>query len=158
MHWSTTTAPPPSPGASLERQLGSLQLLWLMLLICLLGGVAYVAIAYLAAALLPASAPALLQFMSQCAVGLSGVIFGLVVVELSLSGAPTRRWVRSGGSGGAGAVAARDARQAGRAATGLGGVGCHWRQLPAAVLCSSADRRNEHHRCLRHVPPGKYSA
>jgi hypothetical protein len=70
-----------------------------MLLICLLGGVAYVALAYLAAALLPASAPALLQFMHQCAVGLSGVIFGLVVVELSLSGAPTRRWVATSGGG-----------------------------------------------------------
>ena len=57
-HFWPTNAALPAEGASLGRQLGSLQLLWLMLLICLLGGVAYVALPYLAAALLPASPPA----------------------------------------------------------------------------------------------------
>lgn len=34
-------------GASLERHLGSVQFLWLIILLCLLGDVAYISIAFL---------------------------------------------------------------------------------------------------------------
>ena len=62
-----------------ERRLGSLPLLWAMLLVLVLGDGLYVGLAYLWALLpLPAGLPAFLQFMRQCAVGLSGVLFGLV--------------------------------------------------------------------------------
>lgn len=71
-------------GASLERTMGSLHLLWLVLLLAFLGDAAYVAIAYAAAA---AQLPA---FLTQCAVGFSGVLFGLIVIDSNASGAAQR--------------------------------------------------------------------
>jgi membrane associated rhomboid family serine protease len=67
-------------GAALERLMGSVQLLWLMLVLGIMGDAAYIATAYAAAMV-----PSLAGVMSQCAVGLSGVLFGLVVVDNSLS-------------------------------------------------------------------------
>ncbi|KAI3434702.1 hypothetical protein D9Q98_002764 [Chlorella vulgaris] len=69
-----------------ERSLGSLQFAWLMLLICVLGDAAYTAVACLSS-LLPflAGIPSL-DFMHQCAVGFSGVLFGLLLVDAHLHG------------------------------------------------------------------------
>lgn len=64
-------------GASLERQVGSVQFAHLALLFALLGGSLHAAAG--------ASGGA-----AACAVGLSGVIFALLVVETHLSPAPTR--------------------------------------------------------------------
>ncbi|KAL4450677.1 hypothetical protein ABPG77_001033 [Micractinium sp. CCAP 211/92] len=76
-------------GASLERHFGSLQLLWVMLLLSALGGAMYVVVAAASAAL-PLSLPAILDFYHQCAVGLSGVIFGLVLIDSHQASSPTR--------------------------------------------------------------------
>ena len=70
-----------------ERRLGSLPLLWAMLLVLVLGDGLYVGLAYLWSLLpLPAGLPPFLQFMRQCAVGLSGVLFGLVSGGRALMG------------------------------------------------------------------------
>lgn len=84
-----TSLPPPPPaamnmlallqiGPSLERALGSLQFLATMVLLLVLGDAAYVGIAYLWALAPLHSLPAFLDFMRQCAVGFSGILFGLV--------------------------------------------------------------------------------
>jgi hypothetical protein len=69
-----------------------------MLLSCLLGGALYVAAAYLAALLPFLHSFATLDFLHQCTVGFSGVLFTLLLVDSSLNSAP-RRWVGMGGEG-----------------------------------------------------------
>ena len=66
-------------GSALERHIGSLQLLWLIALLVTLGAALYLGAAYAAAA---AGFPALL---GHCAVGFSGVVFGLIPVEARYS-------------------------------------------------------------------------
>lgn len=53
-----------------------------------------------ASAALPLALPAMLDFYRQCAVGLSGVIFGLVLIDSHQAASPTRR--QAGGRGQAG--------------------------------------------------------
>ncbi|KAL4433702.1 hypothetical protein ABPG75_000143 [Micractinium tetrahymenae] len=76
-------------GASLERHYGSLQFMWIMLLLLALGDSLYVLVAAASAAL-PLSLPSVLDFYRQCAVGLSGVIFGLVLIDNHHASSPTR--------------------------------------------------------------------
>ena len=64
-------------GALMERTLGSIYLLWLVQIIMALSGVIYAAIALGAGQLHPG-------LLRQCAVGFSGVLFGLIVVETHL--------------------------------------------------------------------------
>ncbi|PNH04958.1 hypothetical protein TSOC_008846 [Tetrabaena socialis] len=63
-------------GSSLERTVGTVQFAYLLLLISLLEGLLYVAVSALLAAsgLMPGA-------MASCAVGFSGVIFGLIVID-----------------------------------------------------------------------------
>ncbi|BDA43959.1 probable rhomboid-related protein 4 at N-terminal half [Coccomyxa sp. Obi] len=71
---------------SLERQLGSLQMLHLLLILVLLGDVFYIAASYLAALLLVDAH----KYLASCAIGLSGAIFGLIVVDNACSNVQTR--------------------------------------------------------------------
>ncbi|KAK9809019.1 hypothetical protein WJX72_008009 [[Myrmecia] bisecta] len=72
---------------SLERSLGSVQFGHLMLLIVVLGGSAYVLLSY-AVAYGPFGLGA--EFLHRCAVGLSGLVFGLIVVDNAQSAATHR--------------------------------------------------------------------
>lgn len=65
-------------GMSLERALGSVAFAYLMLLLVVLGDAAFVFFSFIAA-----FGPARLggEWVRQCAVGLSGVIFGLIVAD-----------------------------------------------------------------------------
>ncbi|PSC68502.1 rhomboid [Micractinium conductrix] len=76
-------------GASLERALGSLHFLWAQLLILGLGEGLYLAAAAVAHPA-PAALPPWLDWWRQCAVGYSGVLFGLIMIETRLSGAASR--------------------------------------------------------------------
>ncbi|KAK9843680.1 hypothetical protein WJX81_002070 [Elliptochloris bilobata] len=73
-------------GAVLERQLGTLQFAYLLLLFNICGSLFFAAASFVASLLLSDSAEAL----NACAVGLSGAIFALIVVETHFSGAQTR--------------------------------------------------------------------
>ncbi|GIL85391.1 hypothetical protein Vretimale_10660 [Volvox reticuliferus] len=72
-------------GASLERAVGSLQLLYFMVLSCLLEGILYVALSVLLA-----TSGLVRGAMYHGAMGFSGIIFGLVVWESALSPVPFR--------------------------------------------------------------------
>lgn len=71
-------------GTSLERSLGSFNLLYLIGVLILLGDTLYIAVSYLASL---AGFPVLL---SHCAVGFSGVIFGLIPLDVRASGGAQR--------------------------------------------------------------------
>jgi len=63
-------------GAALERALGTTQLLLLFVLVGALAGTLHTGVAFALGSLHP-------QLVRECAVGLSGIIFGLVVVDAS---------------------------------------------------------------------------
>lgn len=71
-------------GTSLERALGSFHLTWLILILIFLGDALYIAFSYLAYFV---GFPMLL---SHCAVGFSGVIFGLIPLDVRASGGAQR--------------------------------------------------------------------
>ncbi|EIE25750.1 rhomboid-domain-containing protein, partial [Coccomyxa subellipsoidea C-169] len=71
---------------SLERQLGSLQTLHLLLMLILVGDIFYISASYLASFVLADAR----SYLASCAIGLSGAIFGLIVVDNACSGAQTR--------------------------------------------------------------------
>jgi membrane associated rhomboid family serine protease len=71
-------------GTSLERSLGSFNLLWLIGILIIFGDALYIAVSYLASL---AGFPFLLF---QCAVGFSGVIFGLIPLDVRASGGAQR--------------------------------------------------------------------
>jgi membrane associated rhomboid family serine protease len=71
-------------GTSLERSLGSFNLLWLIGILIFLGDGLYIAVSYLASLV---GFPILL---SHCAVGFSGVIFGLIPLDVRASGGAQR--------------------------------------------------------------------
>jgi len=71
-------------GTSLERSLGSFNLLWLIGILIIFGDALYIGVSYLASL---AGFPFLL---SQCAVGFSGVIFGLIPLDVRASGGAQR--------------------------------------------------------------------
>lgn len=74
-------------GCSLERTLGTLALAHLIGLLILLGAGIYIGFATAAAA---AALRYTVQLAYQCAIGFSGVIFGLIVVDNNISGATQR--------------------------------------------------------------------
>lgn len=74
-------------GTSLERMQGTLALIHLISLLMFVGGGAYVGLAT-AAAYIPWSVATKVAF--QCAIGFSGVVFGLIVVDNNLTGATQR--------------------------------------------------------------------
>ena len=75
-------------GSALERSLGSAQFGLLVLLVNALADGVYIVLAY-AAALCPAWLGGG-GLLAQCAVGFSGVLFGLLVIDNNLSGAASR--------------------------------------------------------------------
>lgn len=77
-------------GSELERIMGSLRLLYLMLFLATTNSIFHLIIA------LVMSKNPLLSFpflMDECAIGFSGVIFSMIVIETSLSGVQSRRLV-----------------------------------------------------------------
>lgn len=89
-------------GSELERIMGSVRLLYIIVLLAVSN-----ALLHLLIALLVAHNPFHYYpyFMDECAIGFSGILFSMIVMETSLSGAQTRRfvpflffWVGVGGS------------------------------------------------------------
>ncbi|XP_012836196.1 PREDICTED: uncharacterized protein At3g58460 isoform X1 [Erythranthe guttata] len=74
-------------GSELERIMGSIRLLYIIILLA-----ASNAILHLFIALLVAHNPvdAYPHFMNQCSIGFSGILFSMIVIETSLSGIQTR--------------------------------------------------------------------
>eukprot|EP00195_Chlamydomonas_chlamydogama_P010854 CAMPEP_0202911522 /NCGR_PEP_ID=MMETSP1392-20130828/55193_1 /ASSEMBLY_ACC=CAM_ASM_000868 /TAXON_ID=225041 /ORGANISM="Chlamydomonas chlamydogama, Strain SAG 11-48b" /LENGTH=388 /DNA_ID=CAMNT_0049602061 /DNA_START=35 /DNA_END=1198 /DNA_ORIENTATION=- len=72
-------------GQSLEQLVGTVQMFHLILVLTVLEGALYIAAGYLLS--FTGIAP---RVMWQCAIGFSGVIFGLIVVETAQSGATQR--------------------------------------------------------------------
>lgn len=79
-------------GSELERIMGSVRMFYITILLATSN-----AILHLLIALLVAHIPfyRLQNVMDECAIGFSGVIFSLIVIETSLSGAQSRRLVFS---------------------------------------------------------------
>ncbi|KAK1288933.1 Uncharacterized protein QJS10_CPB19g01227 [Acorus calamus] len=74
-------------GSELERIMGSIRLLYLMFLLALSNAIFHLTIALLAAYNPLRHFP---YFMEECAIGFSGIIFSMIVIETSLSGAQSR--------------------------------------------------------------------
>lgn len=77
-------------GSELERVMGSIRLSYITILLATSN-----AILHLFIALLAANNPFyLVQYlMNECAIGFSGILFSMIVIETSLSGAQHRRFV-----------------------------------------------------------------
>lgn len=78
-----------SIGSSLERSMGSFLIGWIVMILVLLGNVLYVLVSW-AISFIPLKVAFLGQLnpatvMHQCAVGYSGVLFGLLVIENKMS-------------------------------------------------------------------------
>ncbi len=71
-------------GTALERALGSFNLMYLVAILILLGDGLYISVSYLA------SFAGFVGLRSHCAVGFSGVIFGLIPLEIRASGGAQR--------------------------------------------------------------------
>lgn len=79
-------------GSELERVMGSIRLLFMIVLLATTS-----AIFHLLITLIAAYNPIVsyYYFMDECAIGFSGVLFSMIVIETSLSGAQSRRLVSS---------------------------------------------------------------
>jgi len=77
-------------GSELERIMGSVRLLYITILLATSNAIIHVFIA-----LLVAYNPILTNgyLMNECAIGFSGVLFSMIVIETSLSGVQSRRLV-----------------------------------------------------------------
>jgi membrane associated rhomboid family serine protease len=75
-------------GSELERIMGSVRLLYVTILLATSNAIFHVLIA-----LLVAHNPFLTNgyLMNECAIGFSGVLFSMIVIETSLSGVQSRR-------------------------------------------------------------------
>eukprot|EP00884_Botryococcus_braunii_P019360 jgi/Botrbrau1/6107/Bobra.331_2s0004.2 len=73
-------------GSSLERHYGTFKFAVIVLLLIVFGDATYIGFTYLLAIITGASH----GFLNTCALGLSGVIFGLIVVDNTVSGAQLR--------------------------------------------------------------------
>ncbi|MCD9644048.1 Rhomboid-like protein 15 [Datura stramonium] len=74
-------------GSELERIMGSVRLLYIMLLLAVSNALLHLLIALLVAHNPFHPYP---YFMDECAIGFSGILFSMIVMETSLSGAQTR--------------------------------------------------------------------
>ena len=79
-------------GSELERIMGSVRLFYMIILLATTNAIFHVLIALLVAYAPLLSYP---NLMSECAIGFSGILFSMIVIETSLSGAQTRRFVFS---------------------------------------------------------------
>lgn len=79
-------------GSELERIMGSVRLLYMIVLLATTN-----AILHLLIALLVFHNPfhPFEYFMNECAIGFSGILFSMIVIESSLSGVQSRRFVSS---------------------------------------------------------------
>ncbi|KAK8968468.1 hypothetical protein KSP40_PGU013529 [Platanthera guangdongensis] len=75
-------------GTELERIMGSIRLLYLMILLATSNAIFHLIIAFIVAQNPLHPYPFL---MHECAIGFSGVIFSMIVIETSLSGVQTKR-------------------------------------------------------------------
>lgn len=77
-------------GSELERIMGSVRLLFLTILLATSN-----AVIHLLVALLVAYNPfrPYEYFMNECGIGFSGILFSMIVIETSLSGVQSRRFV-----------------------------------------------------------------
>lgn len=77
-------------GSELERIMGSVRLLYMTILLATSN-----ALFHLLIALVVAYNPfrSYQYLMNQCAIGFSGILFSMIVIETSLSGVQSRRWV-----------------------------------------------------------------
>lgn len=75
-------------GNGLERTFGSVRYFHVLLMLCTSNALVHLVIAYLGAFNPVHRFPFLLQ---ECGIGLSGVIFSLIVIETTLSGAQNRK-------------------------------------------------------------------
>ncbi|PKI42924.1 hypothetical protein CRG98_036722 [Punica granatum] len=74
-------------GSELERLMGSVRLLYIMILLAISNAFLHLLIAFLVAhnPFHPSQ-----YLMNECAIGFSGILFSLIVIETSLSGAQSR--------------------------------------------------------------------
>lgn len=79
-------------GSELERITGSIRMLYMIILLATSNAILHLLIALLAACI-PFNQSDYL--MNECAIGFSGVIFSMIVIETSLSGVQSRRLVFS---------------------------------------------------------------
>lgn len=77
-------------GSELERIMGSVRLLFLIILLATSNALFHLLIALVAAYNPFSSYPYLIN---ECAIGFSGILFSMIVIETSLSGVQSRRWV-----------------------------------------------------------------
>lgn len=77
-------------GSELERIMGSIRLLYIIILLAISNAILHLVITLLAAYNPVSSYPA---FMDQCSIGFSGILFSMIVIETSLSGVQSRRFV-----------------------------------------------------------------
>lgn len=77
-------------GSELERIMGSVRLLYIIVLLAVSNALLHLLIALLVAHNPLHPYP---YFMDECAIGFSGILFSMIVMETSLSGAQTRRFV-----------------------------------------------------------------
>lgn len=77
-------------GSELERVMGSIRLLYIIILLATSSAILHLLIALLAA-YNPINGYHYL--MNECAIGFSGVLFSMIVIETSLSGVQSRRLV-----------------------------------------------------------------
>lgn len=77
-------------GSELERIMGSVRLLYLIILLATSNALLHLLIALLVAYNPFHSSE---YFMKECAIGFSGILFSMIVIETSLSGVQSRRWV-----------------------------------------------------------------
>lgn len=77
-------------GSELERVMGSIRLLYITILLATSNAILHLLIALLVA-YNPIDSNQYL--MTECAIGFSGILFSMIVIETSLSGAQSRRFV-----------------------------------------------------------------
>ncbi|KAJ0087966.1 hypothetical protein Patl1_32839 [Pistacia atlantica] len=77
-------------GSELERIMGSIRMLCMIILLATSNAIFHLIIAFLAVHI-PINS--FQYLMDECAIGFSGIIFSLIVIETSLSGAQSRRLV-----------------------------------------------------------------
>lgn len=77
-------------GSELERIMGSVRLLYIIVLLATSNAVFHLVIALLVSHIPFGSFEYL---MNECAIGFSGILFAMIVIETSLSGVQSRRFV-----------------------------------------------------------------